>query len=192
MIRIIDVGVLAWDVHARIDQIQGVFDALQSVARKYDLYQAGFYAINSLRMEKAYRAWGAEISSGDTPYEAGLGFMVKLDKNASFIGKAALLKQKETGVKRRLASFVVDDPDAMLWGGERIFRDGKLMGTTTSGYYGFTLGRPIAFGYVKSDDVITPEFILGGKYTIDFAGKLYPATAMLQPPFDPKNEKIMV
>ena len=192
MIRITYVGELGWELHARMDQIQGVFDTIQSVAKKYDLTHAGFYAINSLRMEKAYRAWGAEISPGDTPYEAGLGFMVKLDKPTNFIGKEALLKQKETGVKRRLASFVVEDPEAMLWGGERIFRDGKLMGTTTSGYYGFTLGRAIAFGYVKHDEVITPEFVLSGKYTIDFAGKPYPAQAMLQPPFDPKNEKIMV
>ena len=192
MIRITYVGELGWELHARMDQIQGVFDAVQSVGKKYDLTHAGFYSINSLRMEKAYRAWGAEISIGDTPYEAGLGFMVKLDKATNFIGKEALLRQKATGVKRRLASFVVEDPDVMLWGGERIFRDGKLMGTTTSGYYGFTLGRAIAFGYVKSDDLITPEYVTGGKYTIDFAGKQYPAKALLQPPFDPKNEKIMV
>ncbi len=192
MIRITYVGELGWELHARMDQIQGVFDALQAAGKKYELTHAGFYPINSLRMEKAYRAWGAEITPGDTPYEAGLGFMVKLDKKTNFIGKEALLKQKETGVKRRLASFVVEDPDAMLWGGERIFRDGKLMGTTTSGYYGFTLGRALAFGYVKSDDIITPEFVTSGQYTIDFAGKQYPARAMLQPPFDPKNEKIMV
>ncbi len=192
MIRITYVGELGWELHARMDQIQGVFDAVQSVGKKYDLTHAGFYSINSLRMEKAYRAWGAEISIGDTPYEAGLGFMVKLDKATNFIGKEALLKQKATGVKRRLASFLVEDPDVMLWGGERIFRDSKLMGTTTSGYYGFTLGRAIAFGYVKSDDIITPEFVTGGKYTIDFAGKQYPAKALLQPPFDPKNEKIMI
>ena len=192
MIRITYVGELGWELHARMDQIQGVFDAVQSVGKKYDLTHAGFYSINSLRMEKAYRAWGAEISIGDTPYEAGLGFTVKLDKPTNFIGKEALLKQKATGVKRRLASFVMEDPDVMLWGGERIFRDGKLMGTTTSGYYGFTLGRAIAFGYVKSDDIITPEFVTDGKYTIDFAGKQYPAKALLQPPFDPKNEKIMI
>jgi 4-methylaminobutanoate oxidase (formaldehyde-forming) len=118
--------------------------------------------------------------------------MVKLDKTTNFIGKEALQKQKATGIKRRLASFVVEDPEVMLWGGERIFRDGKLMGTATSGYYGFTLGRAIAFGYVKSDEIITPEFLTGAKYTIDFAGKQYPARALLQPPFDPKNEKIMV
>jgi len=192
MLRITYVGELGWELHARMDQIQGVFDALQSAGKKYDLTQAGFYSINSLRMEKAYRAWGADITTGDTPYEAGLGFMVKLDKPHDFIGKEALLKQKATGVKRRLASFVVEDPDAMLWGGERIFREGKLMGTTTSGYYGFTLGRAIAFAYVKHDEIITPDFVLSGKYTIDFAGKQHPARALLEPPFDPKNERIMV
>jgi 4-methylaminobutanoate oxidase (formaldehyde-forming) len=192
MIRITYVGELGWELHARIDQIQGVFDALMAASKKYDLTHAGFYAINSLRMEKAYRAWGAEISPGDTPYEAGLGFMVKLDKPTPFIGQEALIKQREMGIRRRLASFVVEDPEVMLWGGERIFRDGKLMGTTTSGYYGFTLGRAIAFGYVKHDEIVTPEFVLNGKYTIDFAGKQYPARALLQPPFDPKNEKIMI
>ena len=192
MIRITYVGELGWELHVRMDQVQGVFDAIQSVGKKHGLTQAGFYSINSLRMEKAYRAWGTDITPGDTPYEAGLGFMVKLDKATQFIGKEALLKQKASGVKRRLASFVVEDPSVMLWGGERIFRDGKLMGTTTSGYYGFTLGRAIAMGYVKNGEVITPEFILAGNYTIDFAGKPYPARALLQPPFDPKNEKILV
>ena len=161
MCRITYVGELGWELHVRMDQVQGVFDAIQAVGRKYDLAHGGFYSINSLRMEKAYRAWPAEVSGGDTPYEAGLGFMAKLDKTTNFIGKEALLKQKATGVKRRLASFVLDDPAVMLWGGERIFRDGQLMGTTTSGYYGFTLGRALAFGYVKSDEIITPEFVTG-------------------------------
>jgi len=192
MLRITYVGELGWELHIRADQVQGVFDAIQSVGKKYNLAHGGFYSINSLRMEKAYRAWPAEVTAGDTPYEAGLGFMVKLDKTTNFIGKEALLKQKSAGIKRRLASFVVEDPDPMLWGGERIFRDGKLMGTTTSGYYGFTLGRALAFGYVKSDDVITSEFVTSAKYTIDFAGRQYPAKALLEPPFDPKNEKIMV
>ncbi len=192
MIRITYVGELGWELHMRMDQIQGVFDALLSVATKHGLTHAGFYAINSLRMEKAYRAWGSDISPGDTPYEAGLGFMVKLDKAADFIGKEALRKQKATGVKRRLASFVVEDPGVMLWGGERIFRDGKPMGATTSGYYGFTMGRALAFGYVKSDGIITPEFVLGGSYTIDFAGKQYPAQVLLQAPYDPKNERILI
>jgi len=192
MLRITYVGELGWELHMRMDQVQGVFDAIQSAGKKYDLAHGGFYSINSLRMEKAYRAWPAEVTSGDTPYEAGLGFMVKLDKTTNFFGKEALLKQKATGIKRRLASFVVDDPEAMLWGGERIFRDGKLMGTTTSGYYGFTLGRVLAFGYVKSDEIITPEFVTCANYTIDFAGKQYSAKALLEPPFDPKNEKIMV
>jgi len=192
MLRITYVGELGWELHVRADQVQGVFDAIQAAGNKYDLTHGGFYSINSLRMEKAYRAWPAEVTTGDTPYEAGLGFMVKLDKTTNFIGKEALLKQKATGVKRRLASFVLDDPDAMLWGGERIFRDGQLMGTSTSGYYGFTLGRAIAFGYVKHDEVIKPDFVLSGKYTIDFAGKQYPAKARLEPPYDPKNERIMV
>lgn len=192
MLRITYVGELGWELHVRADQVQGLLDAIQSVGRKYDLAHGGFYSINSLRMEKAYRAWPAEVTCGDTPYEAGLGFMVKLDKTTNFIGKDALQKQKATGIKRRLASFAVEDPEVMLWGGERIFRDGKLMGTTTSGYYGFTLGRALAFGYVKSDEVITPEFVTGGKYTIDFAAKQYPAKALLEPPYDPKNEKIMV
>jgi 4-methylaminobutanoate oxidase (formaldehyde-forming) len=190
-LRITYVGELGWELHVRMDQIQSVYEAIQSVAKKFDLANAGYYSINSLRMEKAYRGWGSDITAGDTPYEAGLGFMVKLEKATDFIGKEALRKQKESGVKRRLASFVVEDPAAMLWGGERIFRDGKLIGSTTSGYYGFTLGRALALGYVRHEETITPEFITSGKYTIDFAGKQYPAKALLQPPFDPKNERIM-
>jgi heterotetrameric sarcosine oxidase gamma subunit len=190
-LRITYVGELGWELHVRMDQIQSVYDAIMSVAKKFDLVNAGYYSINSLRMEKAYRGWGSDITAGDTPFEAGLGFMVKLEKATDFIGKDALQRQKEAGLKRRLASFVVEDPDAMLWGGERIFRDGKLIGSTTSGYYGFTLGCALALGYVRHEESVTPEFITSGKYAIDFAGKQYPAKALLKPPFDPKNERIM-
>jgi 4-methylaminobutanoate oxidase (formaldehyde-forming) len=190
-LRITYVGELGWELHVRMDQVQSVYEAIQSVAKKFDLTNAGYYSINSLRMEKAYRGWGSDITAGDTPYEAGLGFMVKLEKPTDFIGKEALRKQQESGVKRRLASFIVEDPAAMLWGGERIFRDGKLIGSTTSGYYGFTLGRALALGYVRHDEAVTPDFITSGNYTIDFAGKQYPAKATLKPPYDPKNERIM-
>lgn len=191
VLRITYVGELGWELHVRMDQVQSVFEAIQSVAKNFDLTNAGYYSINSLRMEKAYRGWGSDITAGDTPYEAGLGFMVKLEKPTDFIGKDALQKQRASGVKRRLAAFIVEDPAAMLWGGERIFRDGKLIGATTSGYYGFTLGRAFALGYVRHEEAIAPDFITSGKYTIDFAGKQYLATATLKPPYDPKNERIM-
>src|SRR5688572_7783348 len=118
--------------------------------QEFGIANAGHYAINSLRLEKGYRAWGADISPDDTPIEAGLGFVVAWNKKATFLGREALLRQKEAGVKRMLAIFVLQDPEPMLWGSEPILMDGKAVGYTTSGSYGFTVGGAIGMGYVKN------------------------------------------
>src|SRR6185503_15684058 len=109
-------------------------------------------------------AWGAELSIDDTPLEAGLEFAI--DWKKEFLGRAALLKQKEVGVKRRLAIFVLEDPEPVLWGGEPVYRDGVCVGYTASGSYGHTVGGAIAMGYVNQAAGATPEFIRSGRYEI--------------------------
>jgi sarcosine dehydrogenase len=164
---------------------------LTEAGRPLGVANAGMYAINSLRLEKGYRAWGADISPDDTPLEAGLGFAVKFDKPVPFLGRDALRRQKERGVRKRMVSFVLDDPEPMLWGGERIFRDGACVGYTTSGAYGHTVGGAVALGYVRHHEPVTAGFVKSGRYTVDVAGAHTPARASLAPPYDPHNEKIM-
>jgi 4-methylaminobutanoate oxidase (formaldehyde-forming) len=100
------------------------------------------------------------------------------------------LRQREQGVRKRLASFVLDDPEPVLWGGERIFRDGACVGYATSASYGHTVGGAVALGYVRGPETVTREFVLDGRYTIDVAGRRVPAKVSLAAPYDPKHERI--
>src|SRR5206468_6371757 len=112
------------------------------------LRHAGYHAMDSLRIEKAYRGWGHDIGGEDTPFEAGLGFAVRLEKRASFTGRDALLAQQGQPLTRRLAVFVLDDPDPLLYHVEPIWRDGALVGRIASGAYGHTVGRAVGLGWI--------------------------------------------
>ncbi len=191
-LRITYVGELGWELHVAVDQAVALYDALMEAGGPLGLVNAGHYAINSLRLEKGYRAWGADVSTDDTPLEAGLGFAVKWDKPVPFLGKQALLRQRDRGVRRRLASFVLEDPEPVLWGGERIYRDGQCVGYTTSASYGHSVGGAVALGYVRHHGPITADFIRAGRYTIDLAGELCAARVSLTAPYDPKNERIVL
>jgi 4-methylaminobutanoate oxidase (formaldehyde-forming) len=103
-----------------------------------------------------------------------------------------LLKQKKSGLKRQLITFVLDDPEPVLWGYEPILRNGQPVGYTTSGSYGHTLGRGIGMGYIKNADGVTPDFIKAGRYEINVNGRRYPARAHLRPPYDPERKRILV
>jgi 4-methylaminobutanoate oxidase (formaldehyde-forming) len=151
---------------------------------------AGHYAINSLRLEKGYRAFGAELSPDETPFEAGLAFAV--DFNKDFLGRAAMLAAKERPRKKLLTAFVLNDPEPPVWGGEVIFRNGVGVGYTTSGSYGHTVGGGIAMGYVKNaGEPVTPEWILAGRYELLVDGRRIVATPHLRPVYDPKRERIL-
>ena len=189
-VRITYVGELGWELHVPIEQLAKVYDELVSAGNESHAANAGHYAINSLRLEKGYRAWGAELSPDDTPLEAGLAFA--LDWNKPFLGREALLKQKAAGLKRKLAIFVLKDPEPVLWGSEPIYRDGKPVGYTTSGSYGHTVGGAIAMGYVNHPNGVTPEFINSGRYEINVNGTRIAATAHLRAPYDPERRRILV
>jgi 4-methylaminobutanoate oxidase (formaldehyde-forming) len=188
-VRITYVGELGWELHVPTEQAVMVYDTLLRAGKDLGLTNAGHYAINSLRLEKGYRAWGAELSPDDTPLEAGLGFAVAWDKPVAFIGREALVRQKESGVKRQLVIFVLDDPEPMLWGSEPIYRDGQPVGYTTSGSYGHSVGGAVAMGYVNSSDQITTEFIKAGHYEIGINGQRYAARAYLRAPYDPERKR---
>ena len=156
------------------------------------LKHAGYHALNSLRTEKGYRHWSHDITIDDTPLEAGLGFAVAFNKEGGFMGKEALLKQKEEGVKKRMVQFILDDPEPLIYHNEPIWRDDVLVGYITSGMFGFTIGRSIGMGYVKNENGATLDFVKSGIYEIEIACKRYSAQAALRPSYDPKNERIKI
>ncbi len=191
-VRMTYVGELGWELHIPAGQAVSVYDALRDAGRDLGLADAGHYAINSLRLEKGYRAWGADISPGDTAVEAGLGFAIAWDKPAAFVGKEALVEQKTVGVKRRLAIFVLEDPEPMLWGNEPIRRNGEPAGYTTSGSYGHTLGGAVAMGYVDHPGGVDDCYLLSGRYEIDIGGRLSKAQIHVRPPYDPERKRILI
>jgi 4-methylaminobutanoate oxidase (formaldehyde-forming) len=141
-------------------------------------------------MEKAYRSWGHDISAGDTPLEAGLGFAVAWDKPGGFTGRDALLRQKEAGVRRRLVQFGLRDPDAFAYHDEPVYRDGVLAGRVSSAAYGHSLGYTVALGYVTAPEPGTPpSWYTAGEYEIEIAGQRVPADASLRPRYDPRSER---
>jgi 4-methylaminobutanoate oxidase (formaldehyde-forming) len=146
-IRVSYAGELGWELYVPAPQASRVWDALMAGD---DVTPAGYYALDSLRIEKGYRAWGRELTPEDTPWQAGLGFTVRLDKG-DFIGRDALVEQRARGVSRRLLLFALDDPEAVAWGDEPIYRDGEVVGTLTSAAHGHTVGRPVAMGYVRCE-----------------------------------------
>ncbi len=188
--RITYVGELGWELLVPYDIADHVWDTLSEAGAAIGLRPAGYHALNSLRMEKAYRSWGHDISGGDTPLEAGLGFAVAWDKPGGFTGQEALLAQKESGVNRRLVQFALDDPGPMLLHDEPIYRDGLLVGRVTSTAYGQTLGRAVALGYVTAPEPGLPRsWYETGRYEIEQACERYTARASLQPMYDPKSER---
>jgi 4-methylaminobutanoate oxidase (formaldehyde-forming) len=191
-VRITYVGELGWELHIPVDQAGQAFDALTDAGREFGAVNAGHYAINSLRLEKGYRAYGAELSPDETPLEAGLAFRLDWNKPGGFLGREALLKQKKGGIRKRCAIFTIDDPSVMLWGSEIILRDGIPVGYTTSGSYGHTVGGAIAMGYIKNrDGICSPEFAAGGKYQIQVNGIAHSAKLHLKCPVDPDRRTIL-
>ncbi|MCX6044915.1 MAG: aminomethyltransferase family protein, partial [Chloroflexi bacterium] len=190
-LRITYVGELGWELHTPTECLVDLYDTLWVAGRELGLVNAGAYAINSLRLEKGYVAWGADVSPDETPAEAGLGFAVAWDKPVEFLGRAALLEQRMRPLKKRLAIFVLQDPNAVLWGNEPIWRNGQLVGYTSSGAYSYTLGGAIGAGYVKNAGGVDQNFVLSGHYEIETNGTRVPATVYLHSPYDPKRARIL-
>jgi 4-methylaminobutanoate oxidase (formaldehyde-forming) len=188
-VRITYVGELGWELHVPTEQASLLYETLMSAGKDLGVANAGHYAINSLRLEKGYRAWGAELSPDDSPLEAGLAFA--LDWTKPFIGREALLKQKEGPLKRQLVIFILEDPGPMLWGSEPIYRNGHPVGYTTSGSYGHSVGAGIAMGYVNNSEGINADLIKFGRFEIGVSGERLPARACLRPPYDPGRKRIL-
>ncbi|MBF8288059.1 MAG: FAD dependent oxidoreductase, partial [Candidatus Rokubacteria bacterium] len=188
--RITYVGELGWELYVPVEFAAGVYDALHAAGGDLGLADAGYYAIESLRVEKAYRAWGRELTTDDTPLEAGLGFAVRFDKAAPFIGREALLAQRGKPLGKRLCSFVLDDPEALPLGDEPIWCDGSIVGSTSSAAYGHTLGRAVAMGYVSRPGGVDAAYLSQARFEIEIAGDRFAARGSLKAPYDPDGLRI--
>ena len=188
--RITFVGELGWELYVPSEFMQGIYDEIVAAGRAFGLVHAGYHALNSLRMEKAYRHWSHDITDEDTPLEAGLGFAVKFDKPGGFIGREALLAQKVAGLSRHLVQIRLRDPAPLLYHNEPIWRDGEIVGHVTSGAYGHSLGGCIGLGYVRNAPGAPVEAAIDGEFEIEVACERVPADASLSPMYDPGNRRI--
>jgi 4-methylaminobutanoate oxidase (formaldehyde-forming) len=183
-LRVTYVGELGWELHTPTEYGLHVWDTLWAAGQPFGIAACGYHAIDTLRFEKGYRYWGAELTPEYTPYEAGLGFCVKLDKG-EFVGRAALLAQRERGVSRKLGCLVLDDGAPLVWGREPILEGDTVVGRVTGGNFGHSIGRGIAYGYLPIERT-SP----GIRLAIDIAGQLWGATVAAEPLWDRKNERI--
>ena len=188
--RITYVGELGWELYVPSEFAVGVFDAIVTAGAPFGLKLAGLHALDSCRIEKAYRHWGHDISDEDTPIEAGLMFAVKLNKGADFIGRDALLRRREAPATKRLLQLALLDREPLLYGNEPVWLGKSIVGRTTSGAYGHTLGAAIALGFVEHPEVATRGFVEAGGFEIEVAGRRVAARASIAPMYDPESERI--
>ncbi|MGO9994927.1 MAG: GcvT family protein [Steroidobacteraceae bacterium] len=188
--RITYVGELGWELYIPTEFMQGVYDELVGAGKRHGLVHAGYHALNSLRMEKAYRHWGHDITDEDTPLEAGLGFAVKFDKPGGFAGREALLRQKQSGLAKRLVQFQLKSSDPLLYHNEPIWHGEAIVGFIRSGMFAHSLGAAVGLGYVTAPQGGTLDAVDPDGYEIEVAGIRYPATASLRPLYDPRSERI--
>ena len=188
--RITYVGELGWELYMPTEFAVGMYDAILAAGAPFGLAHAGYHALDSLRIEKAYRHWGHDLSDEDTPLEAGLQFALKFDKPGGFIGRDALLRQKERGIGKRLLQFRLRDPAPLLFHNEPIWRGQRIVGYIRSGAYGHSLGGAIGLGYVEVSRGEGLEDLAAGPFEIEVAGVRVAADASLRPMQDPESRRI--
>ncbi len=189
-IRLTYVGELGWELHFPVENALSVYWALMNAGKQYGIANAGYRAIESLRLEKAYRAWGSDLSPDHSPLEAGLGFAVKLKSGLDFIGRDALLEQAKKPLPKKMVIFTVDDPDVTLVGRETIYRNNHRVGWLSSGGYGYTLGKQIGMGYLRNADGVDSEWIAEGRYELEVATRRVAARVHTKPLYDPAMERV--
>lgn len=192
--RITYVGELGWELYMPTEFARQIFDLLVEAGGAHGLRLAGVHAMNSLRLEKAYRDFGHDISDEDHVLEAGLGFAVKIDKRAGrfgdFLGRGAVITKKQEGVRRRLLQFKLLDAQPLLYHAEPILKDGALAGYLASGGYGHHLGAAVGLGYVPCEPGMTDAELLASRFEIEVAGERVPALASAKPLYDPGNARV--
>jgi 4-methylaminobutanoate oxidase (formaldehyde-forming) len=183
-LRVTYVGELGWELYAASEYGRTLWTTLWEAGREHGLVAAGYRAIDSLRLEKGYRAWSSDITPDETPFEAGLGFSVALDKDVDFLGRDALVAAKAAGPRKRLRCLVLDDPRSVCLGNEPVRIDGAIVGRVTSGGYGYAVERSIAYAYLP------PDAAIGTRGEIDVFGAWVGFEVMREPLWDPANERV--
>jgi 4-methylaminobutanoate oxidase (formaldehyde-forming) len=192
--RLTYVGEMGWELYVPVEFAVAVYEELMRAGADLGVRNGGYYAIESLRLEKGYRAWGRELTPDVNPFEAGLAFAVDWDKG-DFRGRAALQGIRAAGgnsaVQRRVVSLLVDATDTNLWGNELILRDEVPVGFVTSAAFGHSVGRPAALGLVTNPAGPAEKgWIESGRYRIDLAGERFSATVSTRAPYDPAGERV--
>ncbi|HEY7935609.1 MAG TPA: FAD-dependent oxidoreductase [Candidatus Limnocylindrales bacterium] len=188
-LRVTYVGELGWELYPPSEYGAALWDALWAAGAEHGLVAGGYRAIDALRLEKGYRVWSSDITPDETPYEAGLGFAVRLDHSdgtpRAFVGREALVAAKAAGPRKRLRCLVLDDPRSVCLGNEPVRIDDAIVGRVTSGGYGFAVERSIAYAYLPAD-----QAAIGGRGEIEVFGRWIGFEVMAEPLFDPGGERI--
>jgi dimethylglycine dehydrogenase len=185
VLRVNYVGELGWEIHAPMEQLPGIYDALAASGPRYGLRDFGLYAIDSMRLDKCYRGWKSDIETGYSPYEASLDRFVSLQKPV-FVGREALIREAERGVAQRFVPLTLDEEgDADATPCAPVLFRGENVGLVTSGGWSFTLNKSVALAYVRSD-LTTP----GTKLEIEVFGERRTATVGREPLYDPENARL--
>lgn len=187
--RVTYVGELGWELYVSSDQAAHVFETILEAGKDVGLKLCGLHAMDSCRIEKGYRHFGHDITDEDHVLEAGLGFAVKTGKG-DFIGRDAVLRKKEAGLTRRMVQFRLTDPEPLVFHNEPVLRDDQIVSFLTSGNYGHALDGAIGLGYVPCRADETVAELLGSRYSIDVAGRIYEAEVSLAPMYDPKSARV--
>jgi 4-methylaminobutanoate oxidase (formaldehyde-forming) len=190
-VRITYLGELGYERYIPTEQASHVYDRVVSAGADHGLRHAGLKALASLRLEKGYRDFGHDIDNTDSVLEVGLGFAVDIDKPGGFIGRGAVVEKKSEGpLRRRLVQILVTEPEPLMFHAEVVRRDGVPVGYVRAASYGHTLGGAVGLAMVEAGEPINQAYLDSGEWTVDIAGRDYPAIASLRPLYDPKNERI--
>jgi dimethylglycine dehydrogenase len=184
-LRVSYVGELGWELHLPLEQLLPAYEAVMAAGAAHGIRDVGIYAVESLRLDKCYRSWKQDLETGFTAFEAGLDRFVDLAK-PDFVGKEALMAERERGVRQRLVPLILDEPgeaDAPFCA--PVHAGGERVGLATSGFWSFTLGRSVALSYLGSDHAAP-----GSRVEIDIFGRRVPATVRREPLYDPENERL--
>jgi glycine cleavage system aminomethyltransferase T/glycine/D-amino acid oxidase-like deaminating enzyme len=185
MLRVTYVGELGWEIYCPTEYGLALWQAIWEAGQPHGIVAGGYRAIDSLRLEKGYRVWGADITSGETPYEGGVGFCVKLDKSGGFVGRGALIEARERGLSSCLCCLALADPRSIALGNEPVRIGGEIAGRVTTGGYGYTVARSIAYAYLPPQ-----HSEAGTAVEVEIFGRWVEGEVASEPLFDPKGERV--